>query len=92
MKDKIVCVEWDDASFNQGYYDKKDMTEFNPIKTHSTGFVVKSNKKVISISHDRFYTAEGKIDSDRHITTIPRGMIKHITVLKGEDYATEKRK
>ena len=23
MKEKIVCVEWDDASFNQGYYDKK---------------------------------------------------------------------
>jgi len=83
MKEKIVCVEWDDASFNSGYYDKKENEKFKPIKTKTAGFVVKSDRKYLVISHDRFYNEEGKVDDQRHITTIPRGMIRRITELKG---------
>ena len=81
MKEKIVCVEWDDASFNSGYYDAKDKEKFEPVKTKTAGFVVKSDRKSLIISHDRFYDEEGKID-ERYITTIPRAMIRKITELK----------
>lgn len=83
MKEKVVLVEWDDASFNSGYYDKKDKDNFKPVTTKTAGFVVKSDRKSIVISHDRFYKEDGEIDDERHITTIPRGMIRRITVLKG---------
>jgi len=83
MKERIVCVEWDDASFNSGYYDKKDKDRFNPVKTKTAGFVVKSDRKCIIVSHDRFYDEKGKVDDERHITTIPKAMIRKITELKG---------
>jgi len=83
MRERIVCVEWDDASFNSGYYDKKDKDRFNPVKTKTAGFVVKSDRKCIIVSHDRFYDEKGKVDDERHITTIPKAMIRKITELKG---------
>ena len=81
MKEKIVCVEWDDASFNSGYYDKDLKDKFVPVKTKTAGFVIRSDRKVIVVSHDRFYTEEGKLDDERHITIIPRAMIRHISEL-----------
>lgn len=81
-KEQIVCVEWDDASFNSGYYDEKDVTRFKPVKTMTAGFVIKSDRKGIIISHDRFYDEQGKIDDERHITTIPRGMIRKVIKMK----------
>ena len=83
MKEKIVCVEWDDASFNSGYYDKAAWVKFTPYRTKTAGFIVKSDRKCIVISHDRFYNEQGKVDDERHITTIPRAMIRKITELKG---------
>ena len=85
MRERIVCIEWEDAAFNSGYYDKKDKEKFTPVKTKTAGFVVKSDRKCIVISHDRFYDEQGKIDDDRHITTIPRAMIRKIIVLKGDE-------
>lgn len=82
-RERIVCVEWDDASFNSGYYDKEIPNKFRPMKTKTAGFVVRSDKKVIVISHDRFYDEQGKVDDERHITTIPRGMIRKVTRLSG---------
>ena len=83
MKDRIVCVEWDDASFSSGYYDKDDKTgKFAPWRTKTAGFVVRSDRKSIVISGDRFYDAQGKLDDERHITVIPRAMIRHIAELK----------
>ena len=83
MKERIVCVEWTDACYNSGYYDKKDEC-FSPAKTKTTGFVVKSDRKCIILSHDRFYNEDGKLGEERHITTIPRAMIRKITQLKGD--------
>ena len=84
MKERIVCVEWDDASFYSGYFDKDKNERFTPVKTKTAGFVVKSDRKCIIISHDRFYDEQGKVDDERHITTIPRAMIRRIIELKGE--------
>ena len=82
MKEKIVCVEWDDASFNSGYYDNKDNERFTPVRTKTAGFLIKSDRKNVIISHDRFYDEQGKVDDERHITTVPRGMVRKITSLK----------
>ncbi len=82
MKESIVCVEWDDATFNSGYYDKKEPSLFNPIHTRTVGHLVRKTAKDIVVSMDRFYDAESHVDSDRHITTIPKKMIKRIIYLE----------
>ena len=84
MKERIVCIEWHDASFNQDYYDKRTPGRFEPIRTRTVGHLVKRSAKAVLVSTDRFYDSNGKIDSDRHITTIPRKMIKRISYLKEE--------
>ena len=83
MKERIVCVEWDDASFNSGYYEEKEPERFEQVRTRSIGFLIKSTPKEIILSSDRYYL-KNKIDGERHINTIPRKMIRKITQLKGE--------
>ena len=82
MKEKIVCVEWKDATYTQGYYDEKDPERFAPILTRTVGHLIEKGKKGIIISQDRMYV-DNKIDANRHISTIPRKMIKKITYLNG---------
>ena len=82
MKEKIVSVEWYDASFNSGYYNENEPEKFEQLRTKTVGFVVKSTVNEIILSSERNYIKE-KIDGDRHITTIPKKMIRKITVLKG---------
>ena len=81
MKERIVCVEWDDASFDSGYYDSKDTERYLQLKTKTVGQVVKSSPKEIILAVDRWQNGDGKPEY-RHITTIPRGMIRKITELK----------
>ncbi len=81
MREKIVCVEWDDATYNSGYYDKKTPEEFAPTFTKTVGHLVKSDRKSVTVSVDRFYK-NGKIDDDRHITIIPKKMIRKVIELK----------
>ena len=82
MKERIVCVEWDDASFDSGYYDKNDSRRYNQLKTKTSGFVVKSTPKEIIIATDSWADNSGETEY-RHITTIPKKMIRKITELKG---------
>ena len=82
MRDKMVCVEWDDAGFNSGYYDKDSKTRFRPVRTKTIGFVIKSDRQCVIISHERFYKEDGKLEDERHITTIPRAMTRKIVQLK----------
>lgn len=83
MTDKFVQVLWQDASYNSGYWDMKDEAEkFEPVNTSTVGHVVKSTKTKLIISHDRFYDHKGKRDDDRHISIIPRAMIREIRVLE----------
>ena len=83
MREKIVCIEWVDACSNSGAYDDKDPERFTPIKTKTVGHLIKSTPKTIIVSQDRIYLNSGKIDGDRHISIIPRGMIRKVTELKG---------
>ena len=83
MKDKIVCIEWEDAASNSGYYDKKSPERFKPVKTRTVGHFIKKTKVAIIVSQERFYDDKGKPDDDRHIVTIPRKMIKSIKYLTG---------
>jgi len=84
MREKIVCIEWDDACFYSGGFDDKVTSNFSLIKIRTVGHLVKSTPKEIIVSQDRSYLTSGKRDEDRHISTIPRGMIRKITELKGE--------
>jgi len=83
MKEKIVCVEWEDASYSTGFYDKDKPTRFTPIKTRTVGHLIKSDKVAVVLSAERFYDNIGNIDDDRHIHTIPRKMIRRVIELKG---------
>ena len=80
-KNKIVSIEWEDASYNQGYWDVKDPENFNVIHNNTVGHLIKINKEVVITSTDRWRAPD---DCHRHISTIPRKMIKKITYLKGE--------
>ena len=82
MKERIVCVEWDDASFDSGYYDKLDTARYNQLKTKTSGFVIQSTPKEIIVATDSWIDSNGKTEY-RHITTIPKKMIKKIVELKG---------
>ena len=77
MKERIVCVEWDDAAYNSGYYDPKIPEDFEPVRTRTVGHLVRKTKDTVIVSQDRFYKGE-KRDDDRHIGTIPKKMIVKI--------------
>lgn len=82
MTDKIVCVEWDDASFHSGYYDKRRPEDFEPVCIKTVGFLVKRTKKAVIVAHERIFDSKGKRDDDRHISTIPKKMIRKIVKLE----------
>ena len=82
MKDKIVCVEWEDASSNSGFYDKRRPEDFEPVLTKTVGYFIKKTKKGIIVSQERFYDSKGKPNDDRHIVTIPKKMIRRVAPLK----------
>lgn len=82
MKEKVVLVEWEDASYHSGYYDKKSPEDFKPVLTRTVGHLVKKTSKAVIVSQDRFYNSKSKPDDDRHIGIIPKKMIKSIKVLQ----------
>jgi len=77
MKKRIACVEWDDATFDSGYYDKQDTSRYDVLKTLSVGFVVKSTPKEIILAVDSWVNKQGT--EYRHITTIPKKMVRKVT-------------
>ncbi len=79
--EKIVCIEWDDAGFNSGYYDKNNKDIHTPIIVRTVGHLIKKNKSVIIVSTDRYKYGESSSD-ERHISTIPRKMVRSISYLK----------
>lgn len=80
MKEKIVCIEWDDACFNSGYYDKSTPDRYEQLKTKTIGQVIKSDKKQVIVAMDS-WISEDRVEY-RHITTIPRKMIKKVIKLE----------
>ena len=82
MKEKIVCVEWDDASFNSGYYDERKPENFEPVLTRTVGFMIKTTSKAIILGIEKSDNREGQPPDDRHITTIPKKMVTKITELR----------
>ncbi len=81
-KDRIVAVEWDDATFDSGYYDATSPNRYKQLKTKTVGLVVKSDRKQIIVATDSWLNNEGKAEY-RHISTIPKKMIKRIRKLEG---------
>ena len=77
MKERIVCVEWDDAVSNNGYYNKDHPEKFNPIRCKTVGHLISKNKKAVVISSEAFEDGD-----KRDIHTIPKKMVVKVTELK----------
>jgi len=73
---KIVCVEWEDACSNSGYYDKDHPEKFAPVMCRTVGHLIKRNKESVIVACEAFEDG-GK----REIHTVPRKMVKKITYL-----------
>jgi len=85
MKDKkIVCVEWDDAGFNSGYYDEDNRDISTSIVVKTVGHLIKKNKSVVIVATDS-YTYANQDGDYRHISTIPKKMVRRITLLGGKE-------
>lgn len=78
---KIVCVEWDDAGFNSGYYDEDNKDIHTPIIVKTVGHLIKRTKAVVIVATDTYQYAKSDGDS-RYISTIPRKMVKKISYLE----------
>ena len=83
MKERLICVEWDDATYNSGIYDKDILKRYEQLKTKTVGQVIKSDRKKIIIGTDSWEGEDGRSEY-RHITTIPKKMIRRIIKLKEE--------
>jgi len=81
MKEKIVCVEWDDATFDSGYYDRTDPERYSQLRMKTVGQLIKSNSREIIVGTDSWENSN-EPRSYRHITTIPKKMIKRVIELK----------
>ncbi len=82
MKEKIISIEWDDACYNTGYYDAKDPESYSQLRTKTVGHLIKSNSKEITVGTDSWHPSGRESTQYRHITTIPKKMIKKISILK----------
>ena len=75
-KKKLVCVDWEDASSNTGYYDKEKPDKVTTVNCKTVGYLLNKHKKVIRLGVEQFE------DGDfRHIHCIPKGMVRKITYL-----------
>ena len=72
-KEKIVCVEWEDACNNTGYYEEDNDYTF---MTRTYGHLKRKNRKQIVIVSEVFDNGE-----ERHVHAIPRKMVRSITKL-----------
>jgi len=84
MREKIVCVEWDDACFDSGYYDKGNPKRYEQLETKTVGLVIKTTPKEIIVGTDTWLNNDGKTEY-RHISTIPKKMIRKIVYLEARD-------
>ena len=82
MKEKIICVEWDDATYNSGYYDEKSPEQYTVTQTRTVGHQIKRTSQAVILSMERFYTDKKTPCDDRRIVTIPKKMIRKIVELK----------
>ena len=83
-KERFVCIEWEDASNNGGYYDAEDEKRFNPIPTQTVGHLIKKDRRKALVAQERYSYSDGDITS-RHIQCIPRKMITKIRYLENKD-------
>lgn len=85
-KERFVCIEWDDATYNAGYYDIDDKKRFEPVRCKTIGHLIKSTRKEILVAMDRF----GDDDDDlRHISTIPKSIVRKIRYLEDRTMVAE---
>ncbi len=82
MKEIMVRVEWDDASYDSGYYDKTELQRYTQLKTVTVGHLVRRDGKQVLVAMDKWKNSRNEYEY-RHISTIPKKMITRIVELKG---------
>ena len=60
MKEKVVRVEWDDACFNSGYYDKNTPKRYEIAPTKTWGVVIKTTHKELVLGTDSWLTDDAQ--------------------------------
>lgn len=85
-KKKIVCIEWEDASSYTGYYDSRRPDDTTTVNTHTVGYLIENNRKVLKLGVECF--EDGAV---RHIHSIPKGMVRKITYLREVHDAIKRR-
>ena len=76
-KNKIVRVEWEDASFSASSYNKDKPEETDTAMSRSVGYLIENNRRIVKLGFEIFDNGE-----IRRIEAIPKGMIRKITYLK----------
>lgn len=77
-KEHPVIVEWFDSCHITGYLDKSDnYKSHDVISCRTIGYLVKSDRKRVVLSHESFNTGE-----ERFINVIPRCNITRVIKLK----------
>jgi len=77
---KIVCVDWEDAASNSGYYDFEHPENTTTVNARTVGHLLRNDRKEVTLAAETFQDGEF-----RHIHSIPKGMVRKITVLRSNE-------
>ena len=80
-KERFICVEWEDASSNSGFYDPDNKELFNPVPCQTVGHLIKKDRQKVLVASERFFYSDNTTDN-RKIQTIPRKIVKRIRYLR----------
>jgi hypothetical protein len=87
---KIVLVEWSDAYGHGGGWRPVDDCEPTDLICVTVGFLVKKTKSHVVIAENLYKKQKGINDHFlqmcSEVITIPRGMVKKITILRNQEY------
>jgi len=80
-RERFVCVEWDDAAHNSGYYDATEPERFTPISSQTVGHLIQKNRKQVIVAQERYFGTSSSVEY-RYTQIIPRKMVTKIRYLE----------
>ena len=79
MRERFICIEWLDATYNAGYYEDTDdevKKRFRLMPCQTIGHLIKSDRVKVIVAMDKF--GDGDM---RHLSIIPKKGITKIRYL-----------
>ena len=76
-KERFVCIEWEDASYNAGYYEETATTHFHLMPCMTVGHLIKAGRKEVILAMDEFEDGD-----HRRTATLPRASVRKIRYLE----------